>query len=94
MKHWVLIYDISNSKRLQKIAKIMENYGVRVQYSVFEVIATSRTIQEIRQKVQRVIEPKEDSVIYFEICSEDWQKQRKYGLKKYEIYEDKDYNIL
>ncbi|HOK77309.1 MAG TPA: CRISPR-associated endonuclease Cas2, partial [Verrucomicrobiota bacterium] len=32
----LVAYDISDHKRLANIAKVCENYGVRVQYSVFE----------------------------------------------------------
>ena len=32
----LLAYDISDQKRLAKVARICEDYGVRVQYSVFE----------------------------------------------------------
>ena len=37
MKHFYLIsYDISNDKRRLKVMKALEDYGTRVQYSVFE----------------------------------------------------------
>jgi CRISPR-associated protein Cas2 len=32
----VVAYDITDQRRLRQIAKICEDYGVRVQYSVFE----------------------------------------------------------
>jgi CRISPR-associated protein Cas2 len=32
----VVSYDISDDKRRRKVAQIMEGYGYRVQYSVFE----------------------------------------------------------
>jgi CRISPR-associated protein Cas2 len=32
----VVAYDITDQRRLQRIAKICEDYGLRVQYSVFE----------------------------------------------------------
>ena len=33
----VITYDIEDNKRLAKVAKILEGYGVRAQRSVFEV---------------------------------------------------------
>ncbi len=35
-KEYLVIYDISNNKRRAKLAKILEGYGTRVQYSAFE----------------------------------------------------------
>src|SRR2546427_10846029 len=32
----VVAYDITDHKRLARVAKVCEDYGVRVQYSVFE----------------------------------------------------------
>ncbi|MBN8247347.1 MAG: CRISPR-associated endonuclease Cas2 [Verrucomicrobia bacterium] len=33
---YLVAYDISDPKRLQKVAGVCEDYGVRVQYSLFE----------------------------------------------------------
>ena len=33
---YIVSYDITSNKLRRKIAKELENYGVRVQYSVFE----------------------------------------------------------
>lgn len=32
----LIAYDITHAKRLRRVAKTCEDYGVRVQYSVFE----------------------------------------------------------
>ncbi|EMN95623.1 CRISPR-associated endoribonuclease Cas2-like protein, partial [Leptospira interrogans serovar Medanensis str. UT053] len=38
MKHWRLVsYDIREPKRLRRVAKIMEGFGERIQYSVFRI---------------------------------------------------------
>lgn len=89
---WVIFYDIREQKRLNKVAKIMESFGIRVQKSVFEVIADIEVINKLRQKIKRVIKD-EDYVLYINLCEEDWQKIEKYG-QNIGIYEDKDYLIL
>ncbi len=93
MRHWLIIYDIRDPKRLRKVAKMMENYGVRVQKSVFEVEAKDQIIKEMRSKVQALIE-EEDFVVYFNLCERDWQKKIKYGPDKFEETDEKDYYIL
>ena len=36
MKNFILCYDIGNNNQRNKLAKICEKFGIRVQYSVFE----------------------------------------------------------
>lgn len=37
MAHFIVTYDIACPKRLRKVAKFMEQVGIRLQYSVFYV---------------------------------------------------------
>lgn len=93
MYHWLVIYDIRESKRLTKIAKIMEQYAIRVQKSVFEMEADDRILKELRERVKSVMEA-EDFVVYFKICESDWQKRMKFGVGARLDTEDKEYYIL
>lgn len=61
-------YDICDKKRLPKVAKLMEGYGVRVQYSVFECLLTERQVQDMERRLRRLIKPEEDSVRFYRIC--------------------------
>ena len=47
MSHWLLIYDISDPKRLRKVAKIANAFGNRVQRSVFELSCSRETIETV-----------------------------------------------
>lgn len=93
MYHWLVIYDIRESKRLTKIAKIMEQYAIRVQKSVFEMDAEDRVVSELRERVKAVMEL-EDFVVYFKICETDWQKRMKFGVGARLDSEYKEYYIL
>ena len=64
----IVAYDIANPKRLAKIAKIMKDYGVRVQKSIFEVTAKGGGFEQMRRRVEAVIVPEEDGVKYFPLC--------------------------
>ena len=33
---YFISYDVSNPKRLNKVAKTLENFGIRIQFSFFE----------------------------------------------------------
>lgn len=65
---FVVAYDIADPKRLAKIAKTMENYGVRVQKSVFECILDEKQYLEMKQKVEKIMNFNLDAVRYYFIC--------------------------
>ena len=92
MKHWLVIYDVRDPRRLNRIAKVMTEYGVRVQKSVFEVEAGELIIRRLRRKIQKLM-AEEDFVVYFEICERDWQKREKYGAQEFEDSEEEPYYI-
>ncbi len=72
MKNKVFVlacYDIADERRLQKVAKIMEDYGVRVLYSVFECLLSRGLFAQMKSKVKEVLDPHEDSVIYYLLCN-------------------------
>ena len=64
----IVAYDIANPKRLNKVAKIMLDYGVRVQKSIFEVTVNDRIFAEMKTRVEEVIVPEDDGVKYFPVC--------------------------
>ncbi len=93
MKKWLIIYDIKNTKRLSRVAKVINEYGERVQQSVFECEANIKALERIRMRVNEIIE-KEDYVVYFDICERDWQKRKKYGPKVDKDVEEKSFYIV
>ena len=64
----IVAYDIAHPRRLVRVAKIISDYGIRVQKSIFEVTVDSRRFAEMRARVEKEIEPHEDGVKYFPLC--------------------------
>ena len=62
------IYDIANPKRLSKVAKIMQDYGVRVQKSKFELDLSPYLFKELKGRMRVVINHKEDGIKYIPLC--------------------------
>lgn len=66
----LVAYDIDTSdragqRRLGKVAKICESYGVRVQYSVFECSISSAAREALLGKLCEVIKDDVDSVFVY-----------------------------
>ena len=65
---FVIAYDIPVDKRRTKVAKILTDYGQRVQFSVFEANLTNNQVARMRQRLRKVIVAEEDSVRYYRLC--------------------------
>lgn len=90
--HIVASYDISDSKRLGKVAKVMKNYGERVLKSVFESNLSKEKFVEMQIKIDEIIDPIEDSVRYYILCKK-CIKEVEYSGKGEPFQEDEDYLI-
>lgn len=53
---YVISYDISSDSLRTKIAKELENYGLRVQYSVFECKIDRTRFRELYRKLCQLTE--------------------------------------
>lgn len=73
MKQFVIIsYDISNDKRRTKIMKALEDYGTRVQYSVFECHLQSKELERLKKRLTPLVNPKDwDSIRFYYLCIND-----------------------
>lgn len=65
---YIIAYDIADPKRLYRVAKIMKDYGKRVQKSVFECNLQKEQIQRLICRIVSVINDVEDSVRIYKIC--------------------------
>ena len=77
--HYLLAYDIRDPKRLVKVAKVMENYGVRVQKSIFEAVLDPGAIQRLRLELVQVLDLTDDGVKLFPLCERCRQRISVFG---------------
>ena len=61
----VVSYDVPDNKRRTRIMKLLKNFGAHVQYSVFECEVQDQAYKHMRQRLDRLIAPKEDSVRFY-----------------------------
>lgn len=65
---YVIVYDIPDDGRRNKLFKALKGFGTRVQYSVFEAHLNKTQYEEMKHAVTRVIDESEDSVRYYALC--------------------------
>lgn len=59
---YVIAYDIPEDRRRNKVAKLLEGYGTRVNYSVFECLLTPAQFARLHARLDRLVRPEEDAV--------------------------------
>ena len=64
----IVAYDIADETRLRRVAKIAEDYGTRVQKSIFELDVRVASLKEMMGRIEAVIDPELDGVKYFLLC--------------------------
>lgn len=89
----VVSYDITDDRRRAKLAKLMKDYGTRVQYSVFEVIVDTRRFKKMCASIKKVIKGDEDSVRLYFLCGSCLNKVLALG-KNEECFKDEKYIIV
>jgi len=83
----LVTYDVSTEtaqgrKRLRHVAKICENRGQRVQYSVFECLVDPAQWTSLRQRLIDAIDEKEDSLRFY-FLGKNWRgKLEHVGVQK------------
>ena len=91
--HIIASYDISDPKRLTKVARTMKDYGERVLKSVFECILDRGKFDEMKIKIDEIIEPIEDSVRYYLLCGK-CLREVEYSGKGELFQEDEEYLVI
>ena len=66
---YVISYDIKSDRIRNKLSKLLEGYGVRIQYSVFECRITEKRFKKLYQEIFLLVEENlEGSVRFYAIC--------------------------
>jgi len=74
--------DASGKRRLQKVAKTCQNYGQRVQNSVFECIVDASQYATLKIKLTNIIVKEEDSLRMYQLGKNYKTKVEHIGVKE------------
>lgn len=83
----VVSYDVSTEdhagrKRLRKIAQTCQDYGQRVQFSVFECEVTPARWVELKARLLSIMDRKTDSLRFYYLGAEGHRRIEHVGAKK------------
>ncbi len=83
----IVSYDVattkpSGKKRLRRVAKMCQNFGIRVQFSVFECSVTLKEWLKLRTALLDIINDEEDSLRFWFLGEDEAQKTEHHGVRK------------
>ena len=79
---YAVAYDITNDRRRNQVAKILLDFGKRIQYSLFECNTDRRAYLRLQDRLQDAIYPKEDTVTFYHLCRSCEKGIERIGVKK------------
>lgn len=82
MEHIIITYDISDDKRRGKVSNLLENYGIRVQYSVFEYKLKPEDLLKLKFYLKKVINKEEDRIHFYRLCLGCYGKIERIGTDR------------
>jgi len=93
----LITYDVNTEnnagkKRLRNIAKHCVCYGQRVQNSVFECLVDPVQFAELKEQLEKIVDPSKDSLRYYFLGKKWKQRIQHYGAK--ETYDPEGVLIL
>ncbi|MDM7461383.1 MAG: CRISPR-associated endonuclease Cas2 [bacterium] len=79
----IMVYDV-NVARVQKVLKTGRKYLTWVQNSVFEGELTEAQLARLQRALLKIIDPNEDSVLFYLLRSTAYLERRTLGVSKNE----------
>ena len=75
----LVTYDVNTCnaagrRRLRRVGKACENWGVRVQNSVFECLIDTARLKQLQANLEQIIDIKTDSLRYYYL-GDEWKKK-------------------
>lgn len=90
---YLVAYDIADDQRRTKVAKILEDFGDRVQYSVFEMqLERPEQLVAMQSRLAKAIDRETDSVRIYFLCQSCRAKVVIHGQGK--VYKDEEVYIV
>ena len=89
---WVIAYDITDNRRRVRIDRVLKNYAVRVQESVFEGWISHSRLRQLKRELHAEMNAVDDHIRLYTLCH--WCEGAINSQGKGRHAEDVDYYIF
>ncbi len=87
---YLITYDIEDDKKRKKIATFLDEFGLRVNYSVYECELNKTKLRKLKQSLLETMDKKYDSIRFYHLCKNCIPKSFELSSKKKDIFEDEE----
>ncbi|MCC5899814.1 MAG: CRISPR-associated endonuclease Cas2 [Phormidium sp. BM_Day4_Bin.17] len=77
---YLVVYDIPNNKRRQKVHDFLKGYGQRVQYSTFECLLPRAKFVELQERLQGRVDLEEDNIRFYPLSRHTLSQVQVWGV--------------
>jgi CRISPR-associated protein Cas2 len=88
----MICYDVRDDTKRRNVRKILEGYGERVQFSVFECNLSDSQHAHLRKELTPFIDPASDSFRFYPLCSGCYPKT--FSLGAWTGQDDEGYELV
>jgi CRISPR-associated protein Cas2 len=85
---YLVCYDIVSDRRRNKVSKILEGYGLRVQKSVFECVLDEKQYETLSKYLTRLVNKREDQVRFYPMSAHNRCKVAVMGTQPEFVIDD------
>jgi len=64
---YLVCYDICNAKRLRRIHRLVRDWGVPIQFSIFEVEVLPKQFDQLKAELSQLMDLQEDKVMFYRL---------------------------
>ena len=90
----LIAYDIKDDKNRKKLADILGGFGLRVNYSVFELQISKKELNKLLTKIkENQLFKKSDSIRVYHICNECVSKSFELNSNLYDPFEQESFFV-
>jgi len=91
--HYIVMYDITDAKRLQKVHKICKGYGQSMQYSIFHCELSKEDLEILKMKLKKHVK-EEDQILFIKLKpaikeNDPFRGRIEHLGRKFEVVQDK-----
>ena len=79
--HYVVAYDIEQTRRRTKVMNVLKDFGLRVQYSVFECDLTVARKEALETRLVGLIDRRRDKIHIYPLCDACFFRAQSLGLE-------------
>lgn len=77
---YLIVYDIPCNKRRKKIADLLEGYGTRVQYSVFECVLQKQQYKQLCSRLHKKMNLEKDNIRIYPLSGHTLEQVKTWGV--------------